>query len=447
MEDHAPEGLRGREEEVFAEATEDIFDIDDGVIDDHADGHGEAAESHGVEGNAEGIEDEHGAEEGEGDGDERDKSEAEIEEKEDEDEGDEGGADEEGMIDIGEGGFDERGWSMEAIKDLDVFSGENGLEIGEGVFEGVGNGESIGTVLADHGDEHAGVAHDESGPESGFGGELNSGEVAEANDGRAIADDDFAKFFWGKELTVCLDDDSLIGGIDKARAADSAGGAGGFEHIGEGEVKGGEFGGLDGDLEFFDFAAEHIDMGDAGDGEEAGFESPIDERAEFFSGETFGDEPDFEEVHRGGGEWGKGWGSGGVWELASEGAEFFGEGLAGEMDVGVFFKSGGDDAESLDAFGADGSEIWGTIDGTFDGSGDEHFDLFGGETWGFCLDGDLGGDEFGKDIERGMGGDNSSVDEESDGQGDDDRSMAERSLDDEAEHLFGIWGGFGFEFF
>jgi hypothetical protein len=40
---------------VFTQAAEDVFDIDDGVVDDHADGDGEAAEGHGVHADAEGI--------------------------------------------------------------------------------------------------------------------------------------------------------------------------------------------------------------------------------------------------------------------------------------------------------------------------------------------------------------------------------------------------------
>ncbi len=53
---------------VFAESAEDIFDIDDGVIDDHADGDGDAAEGHAVDADAEPFEGEQGDGEGERDG-------------------------------------------------------------------------------------------------------------------------------------------------------------------------------------------------------------------------------------------------------------------------------------------------------------------------------------------------------------------------------------------
>ena len=53
---------------------------------------------------------------------------------------------------MGEGGFGERGWAVEGMKDRDPFGGQTGLEIGEGVFEGVSNGERIGSILADCGE-------------------------------------------------------------------------------------------------------------------------------------------------------------------------------------------------------------------------------------------------------------------------------------------------------
>ena len=40
------------ERAVFAQAAEDVLDIDDGIIDEFADGDGEAAERHRVDGQA-----------------------------------------------------------------------------------------------------------------------------------------------------------------------------------------------------------------------------------------------------------------------------------------------------------------------------------------------------------------------------------------------------------
>ena len=56
---------------------------------------------------------------------------------------------------MGEGGYDERGWAVEVMKNSDPFGGENGGENCESVFEGVGNGERIGTVWAAYDESEA----------------------------------------------------------------------------------------------------------------------------------------------------------------------------------------------------------------------------------------------------------------------------------------------------
>jgi hypothetical protein len=91
---------------------------------------------------------------------------------------------------MGEGGFDERGWAVEGMKDSDPLGGENRLEICESVFEGVGNGESIGSILA---------AYDEIDVEDGGWviGEL----AAKVLEGEAQSDSEkersLEKFFMG----------------------------------------------------------------------------------------------------------------------------------------------------------------------------------------------------------------------------------------------------------
>ena len=117
---------------------------------------------------------------------------------------------------------------MEAGIDGDAVGGEDGFQVGEGLFEGVGDVEGVGTVLADHGDEDAGLAHDEGAAEFGFGSEFDFRHVFEADDGGAFSNDDGSEFLRGEHGVIRLDDDALGGGIDEARAAHAGGGFGGI---------------------------------------------------------------------------------------------------------------------------------------------------------------------------------------------------------------------------
>ena len=57
---------------VLLQPAQDVLDVDDGVVDQLADGDGQAAQRHGVDRQAEGLEDQHGDQDRERDGRERD---------------------------------------------------------------------------------------------------------------------------------------------------------------------------------------------------------------------------------------------------------------------------------------------------------------------------------------------------------------------------------------
>ena len=54
--DHLQHRARIGKLPVLLQAPEDVLDVDDGVVDELADGDGEAAERHRVDGHAEGLE-------------------------------------------------------------------------------------------------------------------------------------------------------------------------------------------------------------------------------------------------------------------------------------------------------------------------------------------------------------------------------------------------------
>lgn len=84
----------------FAEAPEDVFHVDDGVIDDFADGDGQAPERDGVERDAEPVERDDGTEERQRDGRERDERRAEMAEEQEEHHRHEHAAQEQRVLDV-----------------------------------------------------------------------------------------------------------------------------------------------------------------------------------------------------------------------------------------------------------------------------------------------------------------------------------------------------------
>ena len=80
-EDDTGDGFWIWREAVFAQAAEDIFDIDDGVVHEFADGHGEASEGHGIDAESKPFENDERNQERERNGCERDKGRSKIKQK------------------------------------------------------------------------------------------------------------------------------------------------------------------------------------------------------------------------------------------------------------------------------------------------------------------------------------------------------------------------------
>src|SRR3954466_4963146 len=97
---------------IFAQAAKNVFDINDGIIDDFADGDGESAEGECVERDAEAIEDHDRGEQRQRNGDERNDGYAKAAEEDEENKGNEEGAEVKRVFDVSERNFDERGGSM-----------------------------------------------------------------------------------------------------------------------------------------------------------------------------------------------------------------------------------------------------------------------------------------------------------------------------------------------
>ena len=135
---------------VFPQPAVNILHVDDGVIDDHADGNGEAAEGHRVHADAGPLENEHGDAEGKRHGHERDEGGAEIQQEDEDDDGDHDRSVADGFGEITDGMVDEV-LLLEKQGGFHAFR-ERRLEFCEGL--GDFPGECAGVEAGSLGDRH-----------------------------------------------------------------------------------------------------------------------------------------------------------------------------------------------------------------------------------------------------------------------------------------------------
>ena len=402
FEHHGEERTRLRQREIFAQAAQDVFDVNDGIVHDHADGYGEAAKGHGVQRDAKMIQHHNGGEQRERNGDKGNKCGTQIEQEKEQHHAHEHCAEQQRGAHVVDGNLNKRGGAVQAGNVLNALGGEDGFQFIQRSFHAQGNVFGVGAVLAGGGDQDAGFAINEGVAKFRRAGGDDVGDVFQEHAAAgALGHDDVAELFGGGLLAVGLDDKTLGGRFHVTGAAYAGGLAGGGGDILHGNLQGGQAVGSQLDLQLADFTAEDLGGGHAGNGEHAGTHGPVGKGAEFHGGQLVRHEAELEEVHGGGGErlhFGRLHAGG---EVAVQLGEALGDHLARLIDFGAFLEDGGDDRQALDGFGADGIEIAGTVEGAFHGAGDEGFHLFGGEAGSLGLDGDLGLDEVGEDVELG----------------------------------------------
>jgi hypothetical protein len=111
---------------VLAQSAEDVFHIHDGIIHDHADGDGEAAEGHAVHADVEPLEDQHRDAEGERHRHEGDERGAEVQQEQEQNDRDHDGPVTNGFGEIADGVINEV-LLLEQQRGLDALR-EGGLE-------------------------------------------------------------------------------------------------------------------------------------------------------------------------------------------------------------------------------------------------------------------------------------------------------------------------------
>ena len=92
------------------------------------------------------------------------------------------------------------------------------------------------------------------------------------------------------------------------------------------------------------------------------------------------------------------------WQLARHFAQPLVEHVARDENVRAFMKNRHDDGQTGNGFGAQRGHVPQTVDGVFQGPGDQHFHLFGRETRRFGFHLHFRRDEIGQHIQLGVGG-------------------------------------------
>ena len=142
-----------RERGVFPQPAENVFHVHNGVIHDHADGHGEAAEGHGIHAHAEPFENEQRDRKRERHRGQRDEGRAEIQEEEEEDDRDHDRAVADGFLEVADGVLDEVALAEHDF-DFDS-SGQRGPQFGERALDGGADLERVEARRFIHAEDHA----------------------------------------------------------------------------------------------------------------------------------------------------------------------------------------------------------------------------------------------------------------------------------------------------
>ena len=209
---------------ILAQPPHDVFDVDDGVVDDLADRDGEAAEGHCVQRHAEAVQDDDGGEKRQRDRDARYRRRPDVEEKQEKDDDHEDAAQQERVADALRRDVDEgRRPEKRRIK-LYALRFKRGLQRRERVLHAPRDLLRVRAELRRDNEDDAGLAHDRRAADRRLRRIGDRGDVRQYDAcGAAGRDDGASDRRRRHRLSVAVKDDALVGRIEKAGAADRGG--------------------------------------------------------------------------------------------------------------------------------------------------------------------------------------------------------------------------------
>ncbi len=164
-----------------AAAAQNVFDVDDGIIDHHAERHDEAAERHGVEAQSQGSENPDRRQQGERDRAEGNQRAAPVAQRDQQQRDHEHGADDQRIAQLLDRAFDEAGRPQQRRMVLHPLLGERRRERIEPLFQRPRDFERVGAELGRGLDQDARLAGDQGIAETRLGAFAQRGDIAETH--------------------------------------------------------------------------------------------------------------------------------------------------------------------------------------------------------------------------------------------------------------------------
>ena len=198
------------------------------------------------------------------------------------------------------------------------------------------------------------------------------------------------ELFRSQGLALGLQRDPLISRVDEAGATHTRRFARGGQDIVHADPKPDQIFRADLDLQRSHVSAVSGNLGDARHRQQSPPHSPVRDRAQIHERPLVGRQSDDQHRACGGRKRGHRRRPDALRELATDDREPLGHQLASPINVAARQENDGDDGQSLDRGGSHAFDAGQAVHRSFDGLGDENFDLFRAQARCFRLDGDLG---------------------------------------------------------
>ena len=441
---HPQRRLRRRETAVFAEAAKDVLDVDDRVVDELADRHGQAAERHRVDRHSQPFEDQPRDHDREGNGGERDEGGAEVEEEEKEHDDHEHAAVAEGLDDVADAQVDERLLLVNLWIDSDV-GRERRAQFIEGPGDVFRQSPCVGPRLLGDDEHDRGKAVDGSVATLDLGRLGDAGDLAEHHRPVAGRLDDHRR-----EVVERLDPaertneqfvSPLIqiatGGVGIARLHRRL-------HLREADVVAEEERRIDEYLELLSSSPHRHDLRDAGDRQQPLPHDPIGQRADLDRGRGpgFACHPHVHDLPHDRRDWGELRPNPLRHPIEGQG-DLLRHDLPVDVDVGAPAELDGDHRQADAGRAAHGLHPRRPVEDRLEGKRDQRLHLLGGKPRRFGEDRDPRPIEIGEDVDRQPRERDAAVGHDGDRENDREQAVAEGVLDDSVEHGSPGLGRFG----
>ena len=266
---------RALEAAVLAEAPEHVLDVDDRVVDELANGDGEAAEGHGVDGETKGAKDERRDDERQRDGGQRDRRRPEVEEEQEQHDGDENCPVTQALDHIVNGALDEGRLAEETRIDGDA-GRHRLLQLGDGDVDPLRQSDGVRAGLLLNRQDRRGLRVNRGVSALDSRSLAHGGDLPERHRGSVAHGEDGARDIGLVARTADGADEELepapidvpSGGVG-VRLLDGAG------DVVERELHRRELRRINRDVDLAHFAANRNDLRDAGEGEQPWPDDPV----------------------------------------------------------------------------------------------------------------------------------------------------------------------------